>query len=189
MPAGLLAVVALVVFPALGLGQSAGSPSSSSQPAAQAAQAGSQTMPASNPQTRPTDDLLAGLFKTPSASASANDQLATRPDDDVAIGLRYIASIVMFLAIGGIAILAARRFRPRIAGPGTGRDLAVLESVRLGRDGFVYLLRAGAGRYLLAKSKDGVATLVEVTGAFPSDGTATASPGGAKDDSAPAVQP
>jgi hypothetical protein len=82
----------------------------------------------------------------------------------------------MFLVIGGVAILVARRFKPGAAGV-AGRDLAVLESVRVGRDGFVYLLRVGTGRYLLAKTKDGAPGLLDVTKSCQ-----------AKDDSAPAVR-
>jgi flagellar protein FliO/FliZ len=73
--------------------------------------------------------------------------------------LRYLGALALVLALVGAAGLAIRRYGlPGVAG-GTGRRLAVVETLMLGRNHRLFILRCDGTEHVLVTAPEG-ATLI-----------------------------
>ena len=79
-----------------------------------------------------------------------------------------LATAMVILAIGAVAIYAMKRLLPRIRGA-AGKRISVLETTYLGQRKAVHLLQVGTRKLLVASSPEGVVKLDDMTGAFAGD--------------------
>jgi flagellar protein FliO/FliZ len=78
---------------------------------------------------------------------------------DITDVLRYFGALALVLALVGAAGLAIRRYGlPGVAG-GTGRRLAVVETLMLGRNHRLFILRCDGTEHVLVTAPEG-ATLI-----------------------------
>jgi flagellar protein FliO/FliZ len=78
---------------------------------------------------------------------------------DITDVLRYFGALALVLALVGAAGLAIRRYGlPGVAG-GTGRRLAVVETLMLGRNHRLFILRCDRTEHVLVTAPEG-ATLI-----------------------------
>jgi flagellar biogenesis protein FliO len=146
-----------LIFPVVALGNEA-----TSSPVATAALT-SQSQPASaesegsageSPALRLADDNRAG-------AASSE-----KPASPV---WQTLSSVLVVLALGILAMLALKRFGPRMGLPaagGKGKRVKMLETTYLGQRKAVHLVQVGSKKFLLAGSQSGLTLLAEVTDAF-----------------------
>ena len=85
---------------------------------------------------------------------------------------RTLASVLVVLVLGGIALYLSRRFSPKFVRP-AGRSISVVETIYLGPRKPVHLLKVGTRRYLAGGSRDQVSVLADVTDAFPPEAPPT----------------
>jgi len=81
---------------------------------------------------------------------------------------QMLATTLVILVLGGLAIFLVKRVLPKIART-TGRRISVLETAYLGPRRAVHLLQVGSRKLLVASSPEGVRKLDDVTGAFGAD--------------------
>jgi flagellar protein FliO/FliZ len=87
---------------------------------------------------------------------------------DMVDALRYLGALALVLALVGVAGLAMRRYGlPGIAG--SGRRLAVVDSLMLGRQHRVVILRCDGIEHILVTAPQG-ATIVSSAPAKPPEG-------------------
>ncbi len=108
------------------------------------------------------------------AGEAAADQTDTAPrgrlgkpdKDDDAFGdlvAQSLAAVLVILVLGGVGIVVVRRFLPRL-GVGQGRAITVAETVHLGTNRTLYLVRVGDRTLLVGASKDRVNLVADLTG-------------------------
>jgi len=86
------------------------------------------------------------------------------PPDNTLIW-KTLGSMVLVLALGGVALVATKRWFPRLTGR-SGRQIRVVETAFLGPRKAVHLLQVGGRKYLVASSKERVSLLTEIGESF-----------------------
>ena len=115
-----------------------------------------QTQPASQPATKPKDRSVTWQ----------SDKLDYHTRDDISMPwTKMLASLMILIALGVVALIVTRKVLPRIR-PGAGRNLRVIETTYLAPRQAVHLVQVGTRQYLLASGKDGVTLLTEVSATF-----------------------
>jgi flagellar biogenesis protein FliO len=83
---------------------------------------------------------------------------------------QMLASVVVVLALGVIALWMVRKVLPRMGRPvGKAKTVRVLETTAVGPRRSVHLLQVGGKKILIGDSPSGVVMLAEVTGAYGDD--------------------
>jgi flagellar biogenesis protein FliO len=78
---------------------------------------------------------------------------------------QMLASVMVILVIGGIAVVVVKRLLPRIGVRG-GKRISVRETIYLGPKKTVHLLQVGRRQLLVGSTKEQITMLADVTEAF-----------------------
>lgn len=85
--------------------------------------------------------------------------------------VEMLASVLVILLLGGIALVVTRRVLPRFKKPRAG-NMSVLETVHLGPRKSMHLVQVGSRRLLVGSTRDQVSMLAEVSDAWQVDAPA-----------------
>ena len=101
------------------------------------------------------------------------ERLGTKGDSSFGnLPMQLLASLLVVLVLGGVAIVVLRRLLPRLKWGrlvGQGRKIRLVESVSIGPRQRVHLLEVRGRSLLIAASRDGVRMLADVTDGFHED--------------------
>ena len=156
-------------------------------PALGARAAGEATPARAVPSTTPAGQQAATSAPTTTTSAptAGTGGLRLRRDKPIptisespAPGLLYrmLAYMAIILVLGGVAIVVARKLLPRM-GAARSENVSVVETVYLAPRKALHLVQVGSKRFLLARTRERVSMLAEVTGAFGQQDDEASGPG------------
>jgi len=77
-----------------------------------------------------------------------------------------LASVVVILVLGAVALVMTKKYLPRLRA-GSGREMAVLETVHLAPRVTVHVVQVGPKRFMLGATRERVSMLAELGQAFP----------------------
>lgn len=126
---------------------------------AKLAEATSQPAKLAEPTTRPAGEPAPVEIGTPFGSGQG---------DITGLMWQMLASALMVLVIGGVALFVLKKLLPKIRSV-SHKKIAVIETAYLGSRRAVHLLQVGSMKLLIASSPEGVVRLGNVTRAFPAE--------------------
>jgi len=91
--------------------------------------------------------------------------LVTAPEGGSGRLWALMASVLVILVLGGVAMIVVRRVLPKL-GVTSSRRVRVLETTHLGARKAVHLLQVGSQRFLIGSTRERITHLAEVTMAF-----------------------
>jgi len=108
----------------------------------------------------------AGTLGVADKPARLPPTLGTKEQDFSRLLWESLAAVLVILAIGGVGIVLVRRLMPRIS-VARGKRIVLRESLHLGPQRMVHLVRVGSRQLLVGTSRDAVSMLADGTAALP----------------------
>ena len=103
----------------------------------------------------------------PLPGGNGSKPLPTMPEDP-GPWWQMLASVVVILVLGGVALVVIKKFIPRLA-VSTGKKISVVETIYLGPRLSVHLVKVAGQRFLLSSTRDHISMLAKVAGAVGED--------------------
>ena len=100
----------------------------------------------------------------------------TSPDENKPVGQntldtsealkKLVTSTLLIIVLGAAAVYLARRIMPKV-NAAMGKELKVIESIRLGPGRQVHMIKVGSRRLLIGSAAESVTYLADVSGELP----------------------